>query len=138
MPHDHLEGLEHRHAAPAPDHLHSHVGDADRADELQILAAEFIAGWRASDDKAAYLRLAGVPLEIADDQGCAPLKLVDVAIESAWQVAAASPAFGSRELNHQPFPGAMIAERTNMAFVYVSLDRREAVDLRMWLSARRS
>ena len=136
MPHDHVTGLEHRHAQPAPDHLHSHVDDADRADELQILAAEFIAGWRASEDKAAYLRLAGAPMEIADDQGGPPLKLVDVTIESAWQVAAASPAFGRRELNHQPYPGPMIAERTNMKFVYVSLDRRAEVDLRGWLAQR--
>ncbi|MEM7524751.1 MAG: hypothetical protein AAF360_13530 [Pseudomonadota bacterium] len=137
MPHDHVKGLEHRHVDPAPDHLHSHVGDADHADELQILAAEFIAGWRASDDKAAYLRLAGVPMKIADAKGGPSLKLVDVAIESAWQVAAANPAFGSRELNHQPYPGAMIKERTNMNFVYVSLNRREEVDLRDFLSKKR-
>ena len=48
----------------------------------------------------------------------------------------ASPSFGSRELSYLPFPGEMIDERTNLAFVYVSSERREEVDLRTFLAER--
>lgn len=132
MPHDHVEGRNHRHAhhnAP-PDHLHSHMAEKDRAEEIQALTAEFMAGFRASDDKQAYLRISRIPLERPDPDGGPSLKLVDVRIESAWAVGAASPAFGSRELSYMPMPGPMIKERANMKFVYVSIDRVEEVDLR--------
>ncbi|MEO1276337.1 MAG: hypothetical protein AAFV96_13430 [Pseudomonadota bacterium] len=131
MPHDH----PHTHNRPA-DHLHSHMGEQDAAAELQVLTTQFIDGFREARDKAAYLRLAGVPLEIADPQGGAPLKLVDVTLRTDWQVGSAAPSFGTRELSYLPFPGSMIAERTNLAFVYVSLDRRRDVDLRDFLATR--
>lgn len=139
-----------RVAAPAPDHgaaaapghnhgaghLHSHPHGADAADALQVLATQFIEGWRAAGDKTAYLRLAGVPFEIDGAPGEPGLKLVDVSLRTDWQVATASPAFGSAELSYLPFPGPMVTERTNMALVYVSLRRREEVDLRVFLAAR--
>lgn len=108
----------------------------DAATDLQILAAAFIDGFRTADDKAVYLKLAGVPLEIADRDGGAPLKLVDVALTTEWQVGTASPSFGSAELAYLPFPGSMVTERSNLGFVYVSLTRKEVVDLRAFLSER--
>lgn len=132
--HGHAPGHGHNHA-PAT-HLHSHLDPADEAADLQVLTAQFIDGFREARDKAAYLRIAGVPLEIPDEAGGPPLKLVDVTLTTQWQVGTASPSFGSRELSHLPFPGEMIAERTNLGFVYVSLDDKRVVDLRGFLAAR--
>lgn len=133
--HDHPHHAHgHNHG---PEHLHSHMDPADEAAELQVLARQFIDGFREAADKAAYLRIAGVPLEIEDEGGGPPLKLVDVTLTTEWQVGTASPSFGTRELSYLPFPGEMIAERTNMGFVYVSLDAKRVVDLRGFLAERR-
>ena len=134
MPHDAVPG--HGHNRDHADHLHSHIARVDAADELRVLAAQFIDGFREARDKAAYLRIAGVPLEIDDPAGGPGLKLVDVTLTTEWQVGTASPSFGSRELSYLPYPGEMVAERTNMGFVYVSLDTRVRHDLRDFLSRR--
>ncbi len=129
MPHDHGRN------APA-EHLQSHLGAPDRAADLRALAEQFVEGFRQAADKQAYLRIAGIPTERDDPEGGPGLKLVDVRLTTEWQVGTASPAFGSRELSYLPFPGSMIAERTNMAFVYVSLARRLEIDLRDILAER--
>ena len=131
MPHDHPYHHNHAHG----DHLHSHMHDADEAAELQVLAAQFIDGFRDAKDKTSYLRLAGVPLELEDGDGPS-LKLVDVKLTTEWQIGTASPSFGSRELSYLPFPGEMVTERTNMGFVYVSIDQKKIMDLRDFLKTR--
>ncbi|MEL6217689.1 MAG: hypothetical protein AAFR79_04375 [Pseudomonadota bacterium] len=133
MPHDHHDhphGHNHAHGQ----HLHSHMDGSERGADIQVLAEQFIDGFREARDKAAFLRIAGVPLEITDDAGGPSLKLVDVTLTTEWQVGTASPSFGSRELSYLPFPGPMIAERTNLGFIYVSLDTKKVVDLRSFLS----
>jgi hypothetical protein len=137
MPHDHPHPHQHGHNHPHADHLHSHMEATDPAADLQVLADEFIEGFRAARDKAAYLDLAGIPREIPCRDGGAALKLVDIELTTRWQVGTASPAFGTRELSYLPFPGAMIGERADLGFVYVSLDRKEVVDLRAFLASRR-
>ena len=133
MPHDIIGGsVGHNHAH---DPLHSHLPPEDTAADLQVLTAEFIEGFRTARDKAAYLRIAGVPMEVPGGGG-PPLKLVDVRLTTEWQVGTASPAFGTRELSWLPFPGEMITERTNLAFLYVSLDERRELDLRSLLATR--
>lgn len=134
MPHDIVNG--HIGHNGAGDHMHSHPKPEDEATDLQVLCAQFIEGFCEATDKAAFLRLAQVPLEIACDEGGPRLKLVDVALKTEWQVGTASPSFGSRELSYLAFPGEMIRERTNMAFVYVSSARRLDVDLRAFLAER--
>ena len=133
MPHD---GHDHHHHHNHAPHLHSHVPEGDAAAETQVLAAQFIESWREAKDKAAYLRLAGVPLELPDGRGGPSLKLVDVTVTTEWQVGTASPSFGSRALSYLPYPGPMVTERTNMGFVYVSLEEKRVVDLRDFLAAR--
>lgn len=133
MPHDIINGhIGHNHAHGG-DHLHSHMPDADKAEELQVLTAQFIDGFSAAKDKMSYLRLAGVPLEIDASDGGPTMKLVDVTLTTEWQVGTASPSFGSRELSYLPYPGDLVTERTNMGFVYVSLDAKEVKDLRSFL-----
>jgi len=140
MTHDHSRSHSHHgHNHDGAWHLHSHIDDADRAAELQVLTSQFIDGFREARDKAAYLHIAGVPLEIPADEDGPPLKLIDVTVTTEWQVGTASPSFGQRELSYLPLPGEMIAERTNLGFVYVSLDTKRIVDLREFLkdSARK-
>ena len=134
MPHDIVNGhIGHNHDH---DHLHSHLKPEDEAAELQVLAEQFIDGFVAAKDKMSYLRLAGVSLERAEPGGGASMKLVDVQLTTEWQVGTASPSFGSRELSYLPYPGKMVTERTNLGFVYVSLDSKEVVDLRSFLQDR--
>lgn len=109
--------------------------DADAAEELRVLTRQFVEGYLAASDKVAWLRLAGVPFETAGRDG-RMLKLVDVRLTTEWQVATASPSFGSRELSWLPYPGEMVTERTNMELVYVSLTEKRHRDLREILSAR--
>ena len=145
MPHDH--GHDHHHHRHGhththghnhhdPDHLHSHMHTPDEAAEIGVLTTQFIEGFIAASDKMAYLRIAGIPLERPDPAGGPGLKLVDIKLTTEWQVGTASPSFGSRELSYLPFPGEMVTERTNMGFVYVSLDQKETTDLRSFLAAR--
>ncbi|MEM7496733.1 MAG: hypothetical protein AAF371_01920 [Pseudomonadota bacterium] len=136
MPHDHhshAHGHGHNHAGA--DHLHSHMHGPDRGEALGVLAEQFVAGFIAAADKTAYLRLAGVPFEMEDAGGGPGLKLVDVALRTEWQVGTASPGFGSGELNYLPYPGAMVRERSALAFVYVSLEKRVERDLLDFLAA---
>lgn len=132
---DRRGGLGHNGPEGAPYHLHSHLSSEDEAAELQALTAQFIEGFTQATDKAAFLRLAGVPLAIQSDGDAAALKLVDVSITHQWQVGAASPAFGSAELSYLPYPGDLIKERVNCTFVYVSLRERKDVDLRAFLKS---
>lgn len=128
--HGHVHGPGHNHAHEA-DHLHSHVGgDAarERAQEAQVLAAAFLDGFRAAEDKTSFLRLAGVPFKIDGEDGLA-MHLVEAGISSSWQLGTASPAFGSRELVYLAYPKEMIGERETMTFTYVSLTERLDVDL---------
>ena len=134
MPHDIVNGhIGHNHSG---DQLHSHLKPEDEAADLQVLCAQFIEGFQEATDKAAFLRIAQVPFEISCEDGGPGLKLVDVALKTEWQVGTASPSFGSKELSYLPFPGEMIIERTNMAFVYVSSARRHETDLRDFLAKR--
>ena len=140
MPHDHSHprshGNHHHHGHNHAhgDHLHSHMHDTDRAEELRVLTEQFIDGFTQAKDKMSYLRLAGVPLEIDGPGGGPKMKLVDVQLTTEWQVGTASPSFGSRELSYLPYPGEMVTERTNMGFVYVSLETKQVTDLRSFLA----
>ncbi|MEM1274416.1 MAG: hypothetical protein AAGF88_11400 [Pseudomonadota bacterium] len=134
MPHDIVNGhVGHNHATS---HLTSHLKPEDEAADLQVLTAQFIDGFVKANDKSAYLKLAGVPLERPGKSGDSMLKLVDVTLTTGWQVGTASPSFGRRELSYLPFPGDMIHARTNMALVYVSLDEKDLWDIRDFLSDR--
>ncbi len=132
--HDHAHPHDHNHHHHDPHHSHMHGPDA--AAELQILTAQFIDGFVQARDKMSYLRLAGVPLEKPGQGGGPSLKLVDVKLTTQWQVGTASPSFGSRELSYLPYPGEMVTERTNMDLIYVSLDEKQATDIRQFLHGR--
>lgn len=140
--HNHTAGNHHHHGPghnhDGAGHLHSHIhqhSDRGREEELQVLMENFIDGFRAAADKTSYLRIAGIPFHRAGSDGL-NLCLVDAHIESAWQIATASPAFGSRELVYMPYPGSMVKGRETMSFVYVSLTERADVDLTEVLAAR--
>lgn len=140
MPHDHAHPHDHSHPPghnhTEADHLHSHMHDHDAAADVQVLTNQFIDGFVSAKDKMAYLKIAGVPNEIADAAGGPSLKLVDVNLTTEWQVGTASPSFGSQELSYLPYPGEMVTERTNLSFVYVSLKSKNVVDLRGFIARR--
>lgn len=126
--HDHTHGPGHNHGH---DHMHSHVHaspDKERLHRLQALAAAFIEGFRKAEDKPAFIELSQVAAKRTGSDGLT-MHLVDAAVETKWQLGTASPAFGSRELVHLPYPAAMIQERETMTFTYVSLTEREDVDI---------
>jgi hypothetical protein len=147
-PHDHAHG-HHHHPHPhdhnsasdgAPNHLHSHPHgqhDAEAEDAIDLLAEAFIAGFGKAEDKIGFLRLAGVPFEIDDAGGDPSLKLVEVQRLDCHQVGTASPGFASRELVYHPFPGKLVRGRTQLSFVYVSLERKVTVPLRDHLAKTR-
>jgi len=135
MPHDIVGG--HVGHNRSHEHLHSHLVPENAAADLQVLATQFIDGFVQAADKAAYLRLAGVPFERPGQGGDTALRLVDVELKTEWQVGTAAPSFGSRELSYLPFPGEMIRDRTNMVLIYVSMDEKVTWDLRDFLSSRK-
>jgi hypothetical protein len=136
--HDH--GRDHQHHGPGHNHpigheLRSHLHGEGARGELRALAAAFIDGFRQAEDKTSYLRLAGVPDTIDGPDGLAR-RLVDVTVTEGFQVATASPGFGSRELVYIPYPGAMVRPRTTLTLTYVSLTGRSDVDLQQFLDER--
>ncbi len=111
--------------------MHSHVHanpDTERLHRLQALAAAFIEGFRKAEDKPAFIELSQVATKRAGSDGLT-MHLVDARVETNWQLGTASPAFGSRELVHLPYPAAMIRERETMTFTYVSLTERQDIDI---------
>lgn len=133
--HDHSHSHGPGHNDSASHELHSHLKGGSRAEELQALAETFVEGFRRADDKTSYLRLAGVPDSLPGPDGLAR-RLVDISITDGYQVATASPGFGTKELVYLPFPGAMIKPRTTLTMAYVSLTGRTDVDLIDFLQRR--
>ena len=120
---------------PDHEHLHSHLHDGPHAaspgkqrDDDALLADVLMEGFDSSEDKASFLRMARIPQHLHAADGSS-LRLVDVELRYAYQVATASPAFNAEELVYLPFPANMIRERATMVFVYVSLRERRDVDL---------
>jgi hypothetical protein len=99
-------------------------------DHAQYHAVEdaFIAGFREAPDKAGFLALARIPLELPGGEGPG-LKLVEVVLEDSFEVGRASPGFASRELVYHPLPGKLVTSRTRLAFRYVSSERLEELSL---------
>ena len=99
-------------------------------DHAQYHAVEdaFIAGFRGAPDKAGFLALARIPLELMAEAGPG-LKLLEVVIEDSFEVGRASPGFASRELVYHPLPGKLVTSRTRLAFRYVSSERLEELSL---------
>ncbi len=131
-PHEHGRS---GHNAAIGDELHSHLHGEGAREDLQALAESFIEGFRQAEDKTSYLRLAGVPDTLDGPDGLAR-RLVDVSITDGFQVATASPGFGSRDLVYLPYPGSMVRPRTNLTLTYVSLTGRSDVDLKTFLANR--
>jgi hypothetical protein len=99
-------------------------------DHAQYHAVEdaFIAGFREAPDKAGFLALARIPLELPGGEGPG-LKLLEVVLEDSVEVGRASPGFASRELVYHPLPGKLVTSRTRLAFRYVSSERLEELSL---------
>jgi hypothetical protein len=138
--HDHPHPHDHNSTADAaPGHLHSHPHgrhDAEEEDAIALLVDAFVEGYAGAADKIGFLRLAGVPFELDDAAGGPSLKLIEVQKLDCHQVGTASPGFASRELVYHPYTGALVRERTQLSFVYVSLETTLIVPLRDHIAAR--
>jgi hypothetical protein len=99
-------------------------------DHAQYHAVEdaFVAGFREAPDKAGFLALARIPLELPGGEGPS-LKLLEVVLEDSFEVGRASPGFASRELVYHPLPGKLVTSRTRLAFRYVSSERLRELSL---------
>ncbi|NIA69328.1 hypothetical protein HBA54_12065 [Pelagibius litoralis] len=120
---------------PDHEHLHSHPHEGPKGaspsrqrDDDSLLADALMDGFDAAEDKASFLRMARIPQHLHGADG-STLRLVDVELRYAYQVATASPAFSAEELVYLPFPANMIRERADMVFAYVSLRERRDVGL---------
>jgi hypothetical protein len=140
--HDHGHGHGHHHHGDGNGHNHpiarelaSHLHGEGEHEDLQALAEAFIDGFRQAEDKTSYLRLAGVPDAIDGPDGLTR-RLVDVTVTDGFQVATASPGFGTRELVYLPYPGAMVRPRTTLTLTYVSLTGRTDMELQEFLAGR--
>ncbi len=131
--HDHDGQAGHNH--PIGRELASRLHGEGEGEDLRALAEAFIDGFRQAEDKTSYLRLAGVPDAIDGPDGLAR-RLVNVTVTDGFQVATASPGFGSRELVYLPYPGAMVRPRTRLTLTYVSLTGRSDIDLLAFLAQR--
>lgn len=107
-------GHDHVHAHP-----HPHV--EENAEDMKAVEEAFIAGFRGTSDKQAFLRLSGIPLSLERD-GATALKLIEVRLEDTFRVGSASPGFATRELSYQPLPAALVEQTIKLSFVYVSAD----------------
>ena len=99
-----------------------------RHEEQAALESAFIDGFRQARDKQGFLRLAQIPLEL-ERPGQAGLKLMQVAIEEAFDVGRASPGFGSRELVYHPLPRHLVTAQSQLRFRYVSADALRELSL---------
>ena len=115
-PHDH-HGAGHSHEPPAHSPAHTHDTEQER-----LLEQAFIQGFRAAADKRAFLELAGIPWEIRE--AGAVYRLMQVALNQCYEVGAAGPGFGGGDLVHHPLPGAMVRERHELRFIYLSIGGR--------------
>jgi hypothetical protein len=96
--------------------------------EYHVVEDAFIAGLRNAPDKAGFLALARIPLELPDGQGPG-LKLLEIVLEDSFEVGRASPGFASRELVYHSLPGRLVTSRTRLAFRYVSSERIKDMSL---------
>jgi hypothetical protein len=90
--------------------------------QYHVIEDAFVAGFRQAPDKAGFLALARIPLELPGGEGPG-FKLLEVVLEDSIEVGRASPGFASRELVYHPLPGRLVATRTRLAFRYVSSER---------------
>ena len=113
--------------------LRSELGRVDSKQDILTLSSEFIDTFSQSKDKASFLKLSGIPLEILSDNGGPVLKLINAKIETDWHLGTAGPSFGSTELSYLPYPGELITSATNMIFTYVSIREKIERNLIDWI-----
>jgi hypothetical protein len=97
---------------------------SDQEDEIKVLEAAFIEGFRHASDKLGFLRLGHIPLELPHGG-----KLVEVALEENFEVGIVSPGFAQRSLVYHPLPTRLVQNRVTLHFIYQSPEGRRAQTL---------
>ncbi len=93
-------------------HHHHHTSAGD----LAILEQAFIAGFTTAHDPQAFLKLAGIALQLD------AANLVDVRVEHTCTVGVVSPGFATTDLAYQPLPHELTQKSSHVVFVYVGRD----------------
>ena len=109
--------------------------DADRMDHdtYHRLEDMFAEGYRAAQDKLAYLRLAHIPFEMPmdpDSDSDSRMHLRSVQIDEVFEVGSVTPAFGTNRLMHQMYPHALVECLRSLKFRYVHHDGAVVKSLR--------
>jgi hypothetical protein len=104
-------------------------------EEIKLLEQAFADGYRKAEDKLGFMRLSGIPMELAPD-GRPAGKLVRVKVSDNFIVGSAGPGFGSRDPVYQPFPGEMVTSETALEFLFVHADGSETYTLAQLLAIR--
>ncbi len=104
-------------------------------EEIKLLEKAFVDGYRKAEDKLGFMRLSGIPMELAP-HGRPARKLVKVTVSDTFTVGSAGPGFGSRDLVYQPFPGEMVTSETALEFLFVHVDGTETYTLAQLLAIR--
>ncbi|HEC90992.1 MAG TPA: hypothetical protein ENI55_04935 [Alphaproteobacteria bacterium] len=104
-------------------------------EEIKLLERVFGDGYRKAEDKLGFMRLSGIPMEMALD-GRPACKLVMVKVSDTFTVGSAGPGFGSRDLVYHPFPGEMVTSETALEFIFVHGDGTETYTLAQLLAIR--
>ena len=100
-------------------------------DTYHRLEDTFVDGYRAAQDKLAFLRLSNIPFDLVVEPGSdVKMHLKCVRIEEAFEVGSVTPAFGSKRLVHHMNPHELVKHRESLRFVYVHRDGEVEKSLR--------
>ncbi len=104
-------------------------------EEIKLLEQTFVDGYRKAEDKLGFMRLSGIPMELALD-GCPACKLVKVKVSDTFTVGSAGPGFGSKDPVYHPFPGEMVTSEVVLEFLFVHADGTKIYTLAQLLAIR--
>lgn len=128
--HHHHDGEE-PHGGPGHNHVHSsraplqwqtphqtEGGDtrSELEPDLDRVETAFVEGFFAAPDPTSFLRLAGIPFEVA--AAGLTLRLLRVEIEALTDVGSLTPHLGGESFRYDPLPSGLVSRRKRLAFVY--------------------
>ncbi len=148
-PHDHPHHHHHHphaigHNRPPPDHTPGHTqwqtphldhapptdagNDDAAAVDFDLVEAAFMEGFATASDPVSFLRLAGVPLVGATDDG-RELCLLRIEAGRTTDVGALTPQLGGGAHSYAPLPKSMVGRRDRLDLIYTDGEAPVALSL---------
>jgi hypothetical protein len=84
--------------------------------DLDKIETAFVEGFFAAPDPTSFLRLAGIPFEVA--AAGLTLRLLRVEIDALTDVGSLTPHLGGESFRYDPLPAGLVSRRKRLAFVY--------------------